>query len=412
MGSGIAGCSHYCHYPRTTHHEYRLHRIVPRRLAAPPTVADSAWPAGEAGDGHRGDARRRGGRLGRGQPRQRPAGRRGMGRRRVGRPPRLACPRRGRPSFSSGDELAKRLDAVPRQPVCQGGVGYGVVGPQRPAAKSTAARASRRWKECGTAALGCARAVGTAEGGCATAVEVGPTFDRMDSIDEFAAQLGAAVEAGFTRVKLKFRPGWDVQMVDFVRKEFPTLDDPHRLRRGLDAGPQRNALSARRFHAGHDRAALGGRRSGGPCHVAGIAPHADLPRRKHCVALAGRHGDGIGQLQVREPQAGPRRRTDGGRSHPRSVSRALYALLRRRDAAERRWRADRFRPGHERELHLSGRFFSFRPILAEDVAEPLLPTKDPADGRQRVRLSSAAGIGVEPQRDLLDKLCIAREKIR
>ena len=28
--------------------------------------------------------------------------------------------------------------------------------------------------------------------------------------------------AGFDRLKLKFRPGWDVRMVDFVRKECPT----------------------------------------------------------------------------------------------------------------------------------------------------------------------------------------------
>ena len=56
-------------------------------------------------------------------------------------------------------------------------------------------------------------------------------------------------------------------------------------------------------------------------------------------------------------------------------------------------------------------FFPSDRFLAEDVAEPLLPTKDPTDGRQRVRLSSAAGIGVEPNRAQLEKFCIAQANV-
>jgi len=55
------------------------------------------------------------------------------------------------------------------------------------------------------------------------AIEVGPVFDQMESIDELLAAVGRAVDEGYSRVKLMFRPGWDVQMVDFVRKDFPTL---------------------------------------------------------------------------------------------------------------------------------------------------------------------------------------------
>jgi O-succinylbenzoate synthase len=54
------------------------------------------------------------------------------------------------------------------------------------------------------------------------AVEVGPTFDQMDSIDDFLARIARTFEAGFARVKLMIRPGWDIQMIDFTRKEFPT----------------------------------------------------------------------------------------------------------------------------------------------------------------------------------------------
>lgn len=54
------------------------------------------------------------------------------------------------------------------------------------------------------------------------AVEVGTMLDRMESIDDFLVALRAALAAGYSRIELKFRPGWDVQMVNFVRHEFPT----------------------------------------------------------------------------------------------------------------------------------------------------------------------------------------------
>ncbi|MBX3415732.1 MAG: o-succinylbenzoate synthase [Pirellulales bacterium] len=53
-------------------------------------------------------------------------------------------------------------------------------------------------------------------------VPVGADFGVMDSIDELLVAIGRAVEAGFPRVKLKFRPGWDLNMLRAVRQEFPT----------------------------------------------------------------------------------------------------------------------------------------------------------------------------------------------
>jgi o-succinylbenzoate synthase len=53
------------------------------------------------------------------------------------------------------------------------------------------------------------------------AVDVGADFCVMDSIDELMVSVGEAVGAGFKRIKLKFRPGWDVRMVEAVRSEFP-----------------------------------------------------------------------------------------------------------------------------------------------------------------------------------------------
>jgi O-succinylbenzoate synthase len=53
-------------------------------------------------------------------------------------------------------------------------------------------------------------------------VPVGADFGIMDSIDELLDSIDGAVAAGFARIKLKFRPGWDIEMVRAVRRRFPT----------------------------------------------------------------------------------------------------------------------------------------------------------------------------------------------
>ncbi|MEX2287916.1 MAG: o-succinylbenzoate synthase [Planctomycetaceae bacterium] len=51
-------------------------------------------------------------------------------------------------------------------------------------------------------------------------VPVGADFGVMDSLDELLDAIGQAVEDGFPRVKLKFRPGWDIAMLQAVRRRF------------------------------------------------------------------------------------------------------------------------------------------------------------------------------------------------
>ncbi|MGE3315113.1 MAG: o-succinylbenzoate synthase [Planctomycetaceae bacterium] len=52
-------------------------------------------------------------------------------------------------------------------------------------------------------------------------VPVGADFGVMDNIDDLLPRVGDAVEQGFPRVKLKFRPGWDIPMLEAVRKQHP-----------------------------------------------------------------------------------------------------------------------------------------------------------------------------------------------
>jgi len=52
-------------------------------------------------------------------------------------------------------------------------------------------------------------------------VPVGADFGAMDSIDDLLETVGQAVAEGFPRIKLKFRPGWDIPVLEAVRGLFP-----------------------------------------------------------------------------------------------------------------------------------------------------------------------------------------------
>uniref|UniRef100_A0A7C2JXN8 o-succinylbenzoate synthase n=1 Tax=Schlesneria paludicola TaxID=360056 RepID=A0A7C2JXN8_9PLAN len=60
-------------------------------------------------------------------------------------------------------------------------------------------------------------------GGTRNEVAVGADFGVLDSLDELLAGVAKAAEQRFRRIKLKFRPGWDRDMVLAVRSAFPNL---------------------------------------------------------------------------------------------------------------------------------------------------------------------------------------------
>lgn len=60
-------------------------------------------------------------------------------------------------------------------------------------------------------------------GATRSTVAVGADFGAADSIDALLAQIQEAVDDRFARVKLKYRPGWDLEMLTAVRKTFPDL---------------------------------------------------------------------------------------------------------------------------------------------------------------------------------------------
>jgi len=60
-------------------------------------------------------------------------------------------------------------------------------------------------------------------GGIGPTVDTGADFGIMESIDLLLETIHTANSQGYKRIKLKCRPGWDLDMVDTVRKTFPGI---------------------------------------------------------------------------------------------------------------------------------------------------------------------------------------------
>ncbi|MHC4873679.1 MAG: o-succinylbenzoate synthase [Planctomycetota bacterium] len=58
-------------------------------------------------------------------------------------------------------------------------------------------------------------------GGSVKEVDVGADFGVMENFTDLLKDIAYAVKNGFKRVKLKYRPGWELDMIKAVRKEFP-----------------------------------------------------------------------------------------------------------------------------------------------------------------------------------------------
>ena len=58
-------------------------------------------------------------------------------------------------------------------------------------------------------------------GGKEPEVKVGADFGVMETVDALLEEISEAIESGFERTKLKFRPGWDLAMLEAVRRRFP-----------------------------------------------------------------------------------------------------------------------------------------------------------------------------------------------
>jgi O-succinylbenzoate synthase len=245
-------------------------------------------------------------------------------------------------------------------------------------------------------------------GGHRAAVEVGPTFDRMPSGDEFLARIGQALEAGFARVKLMFRPGWDVEMLRAVRREFPGQTFHIDCQGGL--GLQHMEMLCRLDDfclamieqplpaddlVGHAmvqetiRTPIG--LDEGVTTLAQAEMALDLKSSQWVSLTPGKVGGMTPAVAIHDAcQAGGVSCWVGAMPQSALGTRFELALAAK---ANCRYPAD---------------FFPSDEVLARDLAEPLRPVRDPTDGVLRVPLWTLPGIGVEPDPALLEQYSLQR----
>jgi len=60
-------------------------------------------------------------------------------------------------------------------------------------------------------------------GGCRQAIESGVSIGIQNSLDELVERVAIEREAGYRRVKIKIKPGWDVEAVERIRARFGDL---------------------------------------------------------------------------------------------------------------------------------------------------------------------------------------------
>ena len=73
-------------------------------------------------------------------------------------------------------------------------------------------------------ARGQGRSLARALGGHRKRIHVGVSVGIQPTISQLVDRVGRYLEAGYGRVKLKVRPGWDSRPVRAVRKEYPDLE--------------------------------------------------------------------------------------------------------------------------------------------------------------------------------------------
>jgi len=60
-------------------------------------------------------------------------------------------------------------------------------------------------------------------GGARKEIPCGVSIGIQDSVIELLGKIGTEVEAGYQRIKMKIKPGWDIEVIRAVRRQFPDV---------------------------------------------------------------------------------------------------------------------------------------------------------------------------------------------
>ncbi len=248
-------------------------------------------------------------------------------------------------------------------------------------------------------------------GGQRQAVEVGVTFDRTDSFDEFLAAIGRAFQDGFARVKLMFRPGWDVEMLRLVRSEFPGETFHIDCEGALNLGQMEMLCRLDDFALAMIEQPL-------PADdLVGHAMVQEAIRTPLCL------DEGVATLaqaeMALELKSCQYLNVTPGRVGGLTPAIAIHDACRDASVPCFVGATPQSAIGARHGLALAAKanfeypadFLPPQQVLADDLAEPPLATREAADTPMRVAMWPEPGIGVEPDPERLEKLCLARATI-
>ena len=253
-------------------------------------------------------------------------------------------------------------------------------------------------------------------GGARDVVEVGTCIDRMESVEDFLDSIGRAFETGYARVELKIRPGWDLQMLSAVREQYPT----QRIHAGIDGGMQLDHMEILCRIDDFNMEMIEQ-----PLAAFDLVGHAMVQETVRTPVCLGESICSLEQAELAlELEACRFINIMPGRVGGLTAARKIHAAC--REANVGCWVGSRPQTaiGTRAALALAAKenftypadFIPGNELLEEDVADPLEITVDGGGQNEEttglVKLWAEAGIGIEPDMEVIEKYCIDRAKIQ
>lgn len=235
------------------------------------------------------------------------------------------------------------------------------------------------------------------------------SFDRMETIDELLEAIRGAIDAGYAAIELKFRPGWDVQVVNLVRAEFPVERIHIDVEGDLHLGQMEMLCRLDDFGLAMIEQPLP------PDDLVGHAMVQDAVRTPLCLA------EGIttvAQAEVAmELHSCHYVNLEPGRVGGLTPAMAIHDVCHENCTPCRLGARPQSAVGARIGLALGTKanfnypaeFFPAGTLLAEDLAD-LPPTERNEEGQLQVVLSQEPGIGIVPDPQRLERFCLDRAK--
>ena len=242
-------------------------------------------------------------------------------------------------------------------------------------------------------------------------LEIGTSFDRMDSIEEFLEAIGRAFEAGYASAELKVRPGWDVHMLNAVRQEYPVQSFHSDIEGSMRLDHMELLCRMDDFAMDMVEQPLP------PDDLVGHAMVQEAVRTPVCLDEAittQEQADMALELHsCKYMNLRPGR--VGGITPAVAIHDACHENCVPCRAGATPQTAIGTRAGlalaTKANFNYPADYYPSQEIFQRDVAEPLAAAKDPTDGKLRLNLWSEPGLGIEPDTEVLKAFSINHARI-